>query len=152
MSGSVPKISDGRSILLVDDNHHGLLARKSVLEELGYRIHTAGTCEEALDLVAKHRFDLIVTDYKMPNMNGTELIRSIRSTEPAARFIVLSGFVEPLGLTEETTGADVVIPKSAGEVGHLVRSVNRLLRRLPRKPAASQSRPSRVLRASSDSH
>jgi hypothetical protein len=46
--------------------------------------------------------------------------------------------VEPLGLTEQSTGADVVIVKSAGEVGQLTRSVKRMLSQPPaRKPAAS---------------
>jgi hypothetical protein len=56
--------------------------------------------------------------------------------------ILLSGFVEPLGLTEESTGADVVLSKSAGEVGFLVRSVRRLLSRQPvRKPLDSEHMP-----------
>jgi CheY-like chemotaxis protein len=150
MSGTRINTS-GANILLVDDNPHGLLARKVLLQELGYSIETADSCEQALDLVSKHRFDLVVTDYRMPNMNGTELIERIRSSEPATLFIVLSGFVEPLGLTEESTGADAVIPKSAGEVGHLVRSLKRLLpRRSIRKPAAAE-RPVRRARFNSAS-
>jgi CheY-like chemotaxis protein len=126
-------------ILLVDDNHHGLIARKAVLEELGYKITTAKNAEEALEIHAARQFDLIVTDYKMPKMNGVEFIQKVRKSGSAVPMIMLSGFVEPLGLDEKTTGADVVISKSAGEVGNLVRSVNRLLRPAPaRKPPTSQ--------------
>lgn len=72
-------------------------------------------------------------------MDGSELIRAIRKAEPATHIILLSGFVDCLGLTEQSTGADVVIAKSAGEIRHLIRSVDRLLRhRIPRKPAGSQ--------------
>jgi hypothetical protein len=47
--------------------------------------------------------------------------------------------VEPLGLTEENTGADAVIPKSANEVAHLLRSVKRLVNGKPlRKPPSRQ--------------
>src|SRR5215472_1276568 len=116
-------------ILLVDDNNHGLIARKAVLEELGYKICTAKTGEEALELYASRKFDLVVTDYKMPKMNGIELIQKIRKSDSNARIIMLSGFVEPLGLNEKSTGADVVITKSSGEVGNLLRSVSRLLTR-----------------------
>lgn len=134
-----PKVIGRGSILLVDDNHHGLVARKSVLEELGYRIATARDGEEALEHLQAARFDVVVTDFRMPVMDGVELIQRIRETEPATQVILLSGFVEPLGLTEQTTGADVVISKNAGEVRNLVRSVERLVtRRIPRKPAASQ--------------
>jgi CheY-like chemotaxis protein len=125
-------------ILLVDDNRQGLIARKSLLQELGYVIRTATGGEEALELFSRQKFDVVVTDFKMPSMDGIELIQRIRDIEPNARIILLSGFVEPLGLCEESTGADVVISKSAGEVGYLTRSVKRLLNRPPaRKPPAS---------------
>jgi CheY-like chemotaxis protein len=125
-------------ILLVDDNRQGLIARKSLLQELGYIIRTATGGEEALELFSSQKFDVVVTDFKMPSMDGIELIQRIRDLEPEARIILLSGFVEPLGLCEESTGADVVISKSAGEVGYLTRSVKRLLSRPPaRKPPAS---------------
>jgi len=125
-------------ILLVDDNRQGLIARRSLLQELGYNISTATSGEEALELCSTHKFDIVVTDFKMPRMDGVELIRRIRGAHADVRIILLSGFVEPLGLTEQSTGADVVILKSAGEVGHLTRSVKRLLGKPPaRKPPVS---------------
>ena len=124
-------------ILLVDDNRQGLIARRTLLQELGYSIRTATSGEEALELFSRQKFDIVVTDFKMPRMNGIELIRRIRGSQADARIILLSGFVEPLGLSEQTTGADVVIAKSAGEVGRLIRSVKRLLNRPAKKPPAS---------------
>ncbi len=125
-------------ILLVDDNRLGLIARKSVLEELGYRITTANEGQEAFERFSREKFDLVITDYKMPRMNGIELIKRIRERAGAIPIILVSGYADGLGMTEANTGADVVIPKSANEVPHLVRSVNRLLRRnAPRKPVAA---------------
>lgn len=133
------------SILLVDDNKDGLVVRRSLLEELGYRVETSPNAEEALKVLASSRFDLIVTDYKMPRMSGVELIQRIRKLDPEIRVILLSGFVDPLGLTEENTGADSVVVKSSREPVHLVRAVKRLLNRPPaRKPPGSQSSPSRA--------
>ena len=133
-------------VLLVDDNAHGLSARKSVLEELGATITTASTASEALECLAAETFDLVVTDYKMPRMNGVELIARLRKQFPSIPVILISGFADSLGLNEDNTGADVVIQKSNNEVSHLVRSVARLLRR--RKPAQSQKRaPSSNARA-----
>jgi len=72
-------------------------------------------------------------------MDGVELIARMREFRSDLPVILLSGFVEPLGLTEKSTGADIVLSKSAGEVGLLVRSVRRLLNRQPpRKPLASE--------------
>jgi CheY-like chemotaxis protein len=126
------------NILLVDDNRDGLLVRRTVLEELGYRVSIALNGEEGLRLFESADFDVVVTDYRMPRMNGAELIQRIRKLDPHARIILLSGFVEPLGLTEENTGADVVIAKSANEPAHLTRWVKRLLNRATRKPPATQ--------------
>jgi hypothetical protein len=53
---------------------------------------------------------------------------------------MVSGFSDTLGLDEKSTGADTVIQKSAHEVAHLVRAVNRFVKRKPalvKKPAAS---------------
>lgn len=125
------------SILLVDDNANGLKARQRVLEELGYNIVTAVNGVDALDQFAPHRFKLVVTDYKMPHMDGLELIANLRTREPELPIILISGFADTLGLNEENTKADAVIQKSANEVSHLCHSVNRLLRpKSPRKLAS----------------
>ena len=125
-------------ILLVDDNRDGLLVRCSLLEEVGYSVLSAHNGEEGLKLFSSTEVDVVVTDYRMPRMNGVELIQKIRKVNPNIRVILLSGFVEPLGLTEENTGADVVIIKSSNEAAHLVRWVKRLVNRAGRKPPATQ--------------
>ena len=129
------------NVLLVDDNRDGLLVRRSLLEEIGCCVQIAISPEDGLKLFQAGKFDVVVTDYRMPRMNGTELIRRIRLLDPNARIILLSGFVEPLGLTELNTGADAVIAKSANEPAHLMRSVKRLVKRSVRKPPASQKAP-----------
>jgi CheY-like chemotaxis protein len=123
--------------MIVDDNGLGLAARKSVLEELGYRTTGFSCALEALAQLASGEFDLIITDYRMPNMNGIEFIGLARERKPLVPIILLSGFADSLGLDERNTGADAVIQKSANEVTHLLRTVNKLLRRTPRKPAGS---------------
>jgi CheY-like chemotaxis protein len=126
------------NVLLVDDNRDGLLVRRSLLEEIGCCVSIAINGEEGLKLFQADKFDVVVTDYRMPRMNGGELIQRIRALEPGARIILLSGFVEPLGLTEQNTGADAVLIKSANEPAQLVRTVKRLVNRPVRKPPGSQ--------------
>jgi CheY-like chemotaxis protein len=131
-------------ILIVDDNSLGLAARRIVLEELGHKVVTSNTPHDALELCGKQRFDIVVTDYKMPKMNGVELISRLRKQHPTLGVILISGFIDTLGMNESNTGADVVIQKSAHEVSNLIRSVNRLLHRQQqpvRKPAASVTMP-----------
>lgn len=127
-------------ILLVDDNCLGLAARRSVLEELGHQVLTSCSAAEALELCGKQAFDVVVTDYKMPKMNGVELIGRLRKLYPATAVILISGFTDTLGLDEASTGADIVLQKSNNEVSQLVRAVNRLLRKppSPKKPPSPQ--------------
>jgi CheY-like chemotaxis protein len=131
VSSASRKKATGR-ILLVDDNRSGLAARRMLLEELGYQTAVTQSPKEAFGLFvkakqAKEAFDLVITDYKMPEMNGVELIAKMREESPDIPVILLSGFVDALGLTEKTTGANVVIMKSAHEVQTLIRSANRLV-------------------------
>lgn len=126
-------------ILLVDDNQNGLLVRKSILEEHGFSVTALSSPEDALSEFKDSPFDLVITDYNMPKLNGTDVIRIIRESKPSMPVILISSMVDPLGLTERDTGADAVVPKSSTEVSHLLRAVNRLLRpAAPRKPASSQ--------------
>ena len=128
-------------ILLVDDNVSGLCARKSVLDELGYSITTAGSGNEALAEFTAQPFELVVTDYKMPVMDGLELIRQLREKAPRVCIVLISGYIDALGMDEKSTGADAVIQKSSNEVSHLVRAVSRLLKK---RPAANSAKAVRV--------
>ncbi len=130
-------------ILLVDDNRAGLMARSTVLQELGYATDGAPDAQKALEMFRNGTYDLVVTDYKMPETNGVELIVQLRAEKPQTPVVLISGFVDALGLTEKNTGANVVIMKSANEVQHLIRAANRLLK-IPRKPMAEERPALRV--------
>lgn len=138
LSSSQPT-APAAKLLLVDDNKLGLSARRVLMEELGYQI-IATTCpQEAISLAQQHSVDLVITDYRMPGMSGSEMIASLRELGFERPVILISGFVDALGLNEENTGADAVIQKSAHEVNHMVRSVKALLKpKAARKPPQSQ--------------
>jgi CheY-like chemotaxis protein len=131
------------SVLLVDDSRDGLLVRRALLEEQGFSVHVADSGEEGLKLFERRPYDVVVTDYRMPGMNGLELIGRIQAAKPGTPIVLLSSLVEPLGLNQENTGADAVIAKNSTEAGHLIRWVKRLAnRQTVRKPPASQRRAS----------
>jgi CheY-like chemotaxis protein len=122
-------------ILLVDGNSAGLAARKTVLEEQGHKVWVATGAVDAFDQFSGHKFDVVVTDHKMPRMDGLGLIKKIHEISPDTPVVLLSGFVDALGLNEHTTGAAAGIQKSSNEVPHLVRAVARMMKR---KPAAKK--------------
>jgi CheY-like chemotaxis protein len=135
-------VSAALKILLVDDVPQGTVARKSVLSSLGHQVETAESGHEALVLLASHPFDLMITDYKMPTMDGLELIRCVRETYPSIRIVLLSALAEMLGFTAQSSGADAVIAKSNTELDELTRTIKNLFaRRTGRKPPASQKKP-----------
>lgn len=127
-------------VLLVGHNRNGLAARKAVLAELGYSITTATCGTQALELFLQGSFGLVITDCTTTEMKGVDLIAKIREERPSTPTILISGYVDTLGLNEANTKADAVIQKSANEVSHLVLAVTRLLRRkTPKKPASRQA-------------
>ena len=136
-------------ILLVDDNSHGLTARKMILSDHGYVVETASSGEEAWDIFQNGEFDIVVTDLRMSGIDGVELIRRIRAIDSPARTILLSGFIGCLGMTEQSTGADELICKSNKEVPELLRAVKKLAVRPRRRGARSQppSDGSKAMRA-----
>jgi len=128
-------------ILLVDDNARGLTARKMILADHGYGVETALSGEEAWEIFQEHRFDVVVTDLRMGGIDGVELIRRIRSTDVPARIILLSGFIDCLGLTAESSGADELINKSNKEVPELLRAIRKLAASPRRRKPGSQRGP-----------
>jgi CheY-like chemotaxis protein len=80
-------------VLVVDDS---MLVRHTVcrfLEERGYQVESATNGVEALEVLARTRPDLIITDLEMPRMRGPELIEALQEDEATARIpiVVLSG-------------------------------------------------------------
>jgi CheY-like chemotaxis protein len=126
-------------ILLVDDNSHGLTARRMILMDHGYGVETALSGEEAWETFQKHHFDIVVTDLRMSGIDGVELIRRIRASDAPARTILLSGFIGCLGLTEQSTGADELIAKSNKEVPELLRAIRKLAARPRRRNSSSEN-------------
>lgn len=148
MTGNAHKPTVHDKILLVDDNERGLRVRKVVLEELGYIVKAICCSVEALDLFRSEPFDLVITDYRMPRLNGIELIGRIREFKPRVPIVLISSLVDALGLSPENTGADIVIQKNANEIASLTRAVLRLLAgKLPRKPAGRKPASAQRTRA-----
>lgn len=66
------------SILVVDDEPDTLVVFELLLSLSGYTVRTASSAEEALEALSRGPFDLILTDYMMPRMNGLELCARVR--------------------------------------------------------------------------
>jgi DNA-binding response OmpR family regulator len=75
--------------LIVDDEQRVAQALQRLLEMWGHEAHTVGNGEQALALLERESFDLLMLDYRMPGLNGIETWERIRAREGAVRHVVL---------------------------------------------------------------
>jgi two-component system, OmpR family, response regulator CpxR len=99
-----------KTILCVDDNEQALSVRKFLLETKGYRVLTASSSEQALELFREGGIDLVVSDLVMPYMDGNELIRRMKEHSPEVPALLISGSVKAF---ERANRADAFLPKGA---------------------------------------
>jgi len=78
------------TILVVDDEKGQREILKAILEAEGYNVGTASSGKEALDAIQKTNFDLVITDLKMPGMDGNELMKQIFKERPSLSVVVIT--------------------------------------------------------------
>ena len=101
------------TILCVDDEEIPLMLRRMVLEKAGYDVVTAHSAAEALVIVASRHVDLVLSDYLMPSLSGTELSRQIKVNRPSLPVILFSGVNE---VPADAAYADLFLSKVVGPV------------------------------------
>lgn len=80
-----------RTILLVDDEQQLLSMHKMVLEHSGYRVLTASSGRQGLELLSTCTVDEVVLDYEMPGMDGGRVAAEMKKTHPKLPILMLSG-------------------------------------------------------------
>ena len=79
-------------ILCVDDEEVILDSFRKILVLGGYSVDTVETGQEALGLIQKNDYDFVFTDLKMPNMSGTDVVKSVKHLRPDVDVIVITGY------------------------------------------------------------
>lgn len=79
-------------ILVVDDDQLILALFKATLEEQGHTVVTAGTSAEGIRCVKQLDFDLVFLDLKMPEIDGAEVLRQMRSVKPNLPVTIITGY------------------------------------------------------------
>ena len=79
------------SILVIDDDPDILGSIRQYLEDRGHRVFLAHTGEEGLRTLEKEPIDIVITDVKMPGMDGLEVLRRVKSEKPTTGVIILTG-------------------------------------------------------------
>jgi len=107
----------GNTILCVDDEHHGLMIRRMLLERMGYSVLTAENARDGLRAFSHHSVDAVVLDYYLPDVDGARVAAAMRLIKPHVPIILFS---VQWSLPEEVTlFADAFLGKGQSPVGLL---------------------------------
>ena len=104
-----------RKILLVDDHEDTCVGMKMLLERRGYRVRTAHSVQQALEVAAAEEFELLISDLGLPDGTGYELMETLRQKRPGMPGVALSGF----GME-----SDIEHSRNAGFTEHLIKPIN----------------------------
>ena len=81
-------------ILVVDDQFSDRETLKGILEDKGYRVATAQDGAEAIEMVKSNHYDIIFLDVRLPGMDGVETFEQVKTIDPKATVIMMTGFTE----------------------------------------------------------
>lgn len=119
------------SVLVVDDDPEQLKFLKRIVERAGFTVIASDSAAEALDLLSQKDVDIIVSDYKMPEMDGFEFLQALRSMDKDFSagdipVIMLTACGDDLEFVALERGADMFCEKFRAE-SLLVKQINFLL-------------------------
>jgi response regulator RpfG family c-di-GMP phosphodiesterase len=99
-------------LLIVDDEARILTALQRALRRESYEILTAETPAEAMKLLDQHRVDVILSDHKMPGMNGLALLAHASRKQPSAARVLITGWTEEVPPADlAAIGVRALLPK-----------------------------------------
>lgn len=97
----IAKDDSGIRVLVVDDSADILYLMSILLTRMGYKVATAQTVSDALELASAACFDVIVSDIGLPDGNGVDLVRRIKQSQDAVGIAISGWSVEDLGDQKE---------------------------------------------------
>jgi CheY-like chemotaxis protein len=98
---------DAPTVLLVGGDENDLVRVSSALGPAGYRLQAANSAEVALDVLAKHPFDIVVCDQRLAKMSGAEFLAAVRRLYPAMIRVLISSKLDTAALVQAINAARV---------------------------------------------
>ena len=130
-----PQAKVGRTLLWIDDFAPGLAMYKAMFEPLGFRVLTASSGAEGVQLALSNHIDAVVTDYEMPEMNGEVVASAVKALKPGVPVLMFSG--STLISSRCRRVVDAICDK-AGSRDELLAAIHRLLHK--KRPPVLQPR------------
>lgn len=114
-------------ILIVDDAEDMLELLRRHLEKAGFGVTAATTVPQAIDILARERIDIVVTDMRMPGISGLDLVRHVRENFRDTEILLITGYPSVGGAVEAMkTGAADYLPKPFTSA-ELLAAIDRLI-------------------------
>jgi len=112
-----------KRIIVVDDDVGILRVFKSILQKQGYIVETAETGKVALEKIEKEKFNVYLIDFKLPDMEGTDILLNIPNSQGIVKIIITGFSTDDVGKRAADYGADdfLVKPVKAEELVAAVR-------------------------------
>lgn len=110
----------GIKILVVDDDHNLLDLLDDTLTSIGYEATGAADGFEALKKLEQQQFDLVITDIRMPGMDGFELLRRIRESYPILPVLFITGVELPEAIKRAAPDGFLMKPFRISHIERLI--------------------------------
>ena len=118
-----------KTVLVAEDEENQLNLITQLLENENYRVLKAQNGQDALKLYKENNVDLILTDVKMPEMDGLKLLKTILKINPSQKVIVMTGYFDLCGMDKaHQLGAVDFIPKPL-DIEYLKKVVRNIVER-----------------------
>lgn len=100
------------NVLVVDDEEILRSLLEKILKREGYCVRLAASAKEALEILDKNPVDIVVSDIKMPEMDGIELLKAIKKTRPDVGVIMMTAYADTYSVKDALLlGADDYVTK-----------------------------------------
>jgi CheY-like chemotaxis protein len=148
--GPTAIVPSAHEVLVVDDEVVVLTVLREILRRSGYRVTTAASAEEAIDLMQKRTFDLVLTDKNLPGASGLEVLRVARGLDPPPAVVMITAYSSyDSAVTALDIGAQDYIEKPIRDVEALRFRIRRALSRrneqLARNREATKEERARIM-------
>lgn len=126
-------------ILIVDDEPDILESLELVLTSSGYRVSNVLDAKTALSILEYTKIDVVVTDIRMPGLDGIRFLKHAKQTDPELKVIILTGYATTTKAIKRLiqNGAAEILMKPLESVSQLLQAVENTL---PKKTPAQQPR------------
>jgi len=115
----------GGNILVVDDNKFLRIVVSKMLSLLGYDVLSTDNGENGLSLFLKNKFDIVLSDYEMPGMDGVAFACSGKKSSPRTPVVIMTGAGRETVFSRKSTAVDEVISKpfTLAEIDETIQNV-----------------------------